>query len=40
MYLKGNATVQYRRRSELADKAKAELDQAVAAATQATKAFN
>jgi hypothetical protein len=39
LYLKGQANVQYRRRPELADKAKAELDQAVADATQAQEAL-
>ncbi len=39
LYLKGTATVQYRRRPELADKAKVEFDQSVVAATQATEAF-
>lgn len=40
LMLKAQATVQYRRRPELADKAKAALDQAVAAATQAQEALN
>jgi hypothetical protein len=40
LYMKANATVQYRRRPELADKAKAVFDQAVAAATQAQEALN
>lgn len=37
LYLKGTAAVQYRRRPELAEKAKATLDSAVATATQATE---
>lgn len=39
LYMKGTAPVQYRRRPELADKAKAALDQSVATATQATEAL-
>lgn len=39
LYMKANASVQYRRRPELADKAKAALDQAVATATQAQEAL-
>jgi hypothetical protein len=39
LYLKGQANVQYRRRPELADRAKAALDQAIAAATQAQEAL-
>ncbi len=39
LYMKATAPVQYRRRPELADKAKAALDVSVAAATQATEAL-
>ncbi len=39
LYMKATAAVQYRRRPELADKAKAVLDLATAAATQATEAL-
>lgn len=39
LYMKATAAVQYRRRPELADKAKAVLDLSLAAATQATEAL-
>ncbi|MFM9963386.1 MAG: hypothetical protein ACKV2Q_19425 [Planctomycetaceae bacterium] len=39
LYMKATAAVQYRRRPELADKAKAALDLSVAAVTQATEAL-
>jgi hypothetical protein len=39
LFLKATAAVQYRRRPELADKAKAALDASVAAVTQATEAL-
>lgn len=39
LYMKANATVQYRKRPELADRAKAVLDMSVAAAAQALEAL-